>query len=58
MSRESQRAKMTDLKEKGKVASKVEKMARAKEGGGKENKGGKGKGSNEVCWTCSKPGHL
>ena len=27
-------------------------------GVGKDSKGGKGKSSNEVCWTCGKPGHL
>ena len=47
--------------EKGKGKSKNGKFGGgAKEGKGKgtkDNKGGKGKGNGEVCWTCGKPGH-
>ena len=45
---------MISPRAKAKEASPVEKM----EGGGKFGKGGKGKNSGEVCWTCGRPGHM
>ena len=44
-------------KGKGKGGKPSDKEGKGK-GGGKENKGGKSKSTNEVCWTCGKPGYM